>query len=140
MAIFFSYRLPNFRIRNSSEVKRWLHQAFRNEKKKLKRLNIIFCSDKELLKINRGFLKHDYLTDIITFQYSKKKSPVEGEIFISAERVKKNSEKFNTTFKNELHRVIIHGVLHLCGMKDGTSKEKSSVRKKEDFYLFKRNF
>ncbi len=140
MAIFFTYQLPGFRVKNSSAVKRWITRAFRKEKKALKQLNVVFCSDKFLLDINKKFLKHNFLTDIITFQYNKKNAPVEGEIFISAQRVRNNSGKFGTTQRDELHRVIIHGVLHLSGYSDKTSKAKSAIRKKEDFYLFQRNF
>lgn len=140
MAIFFSYQFQNFRVRNSTVLKRWLLRAFKNEKKNLKQLNIIFCSDKFLLDINKKFLKHNYFTDIITFQYHKRNEPVKGEIFISVERVKKNSEKFNTAFRDELHRVLIHGALHLCGRKDKSSKEKSIIRTMEDSYLSLRNF
>ncbi|MBK5284909.1 MAG: rRNA maturation RNase YbeY [Bacteroidia bacterium] len=140
MAVFFSYQFPNFRVRNSSAVKCWILKTFKNERKNLKQLNIVFCSDKFLLSINKKFLKHNYFTDIVTFYYHKKHEPVEGEIFISVERVKSNSIKFNTPFKDELNRVIIHGALHLCGYKDKSSKEKSTIRKKEDFYLLIRNF
>jgi probable rRNA maturation factor len=103
-------------------------------------LNVVFCSDKYLLGINKRFLKHNFFTDVITFQYNKKNAPIEGEIFISAQQVKSNSKKFSTTLKDELHRVIIHGVLHLCGYGDNTAKAKSAIRKKEDLYLFKRAF
>ena len=140
MAIFFSYQLSGFRVRNSSSVKRWLLKAFKSEKKKLKKLNIIFCSDKFLLGINKKFLKHNFLTDIITFQYNQKKSPVEGEIYISIERVKSNAEQFKHSFTDELHRVLIHGALHLCGYKDKTLKDKSTIRKGEEFYLSHRKF
>jgi rRNA maturation RNase YbeY len=139
-AISFTYLLPGFRVSNSSAVKRWMLSAFRKEKKSLKQLNVIFCSDKYLLDINKKFLRHNFFTDIITFRYSKKNAPIEGEIFISIETVKSNSKKFDTTFKNELHRVIIHGVLHLCGYLDNTSREKSVIGKKEDKYLFQCNF
>ena len=114
-------------------------KAFRSEKKKLKQLNIVFCSDKFLLDINKKFLGHDFLTDIITFHYNKKNSPVEGEIFISVERVKSNAKKFSTTFRDELHRVMIHGALHLCGYADKTSAAKSAMEKKENQYLLKRS-
>ena len=115
-------------------------QVFRREKNPLRQLNVVFCSDQFLLGINRKFLKHDFLTDVITFQYNKKNTPVEGEIFISAECVRSNSKKFGTTLRDELHRVIIHGVLHLCGYNDKMPKAKSAIRKKEDAYLFQRNF
>src|SRR5262245_15923455 len=101
--------------------------AFKEEKKSLKQLNVVFCSDKFLLDINKKFLKHNYLTDVITFQYNKKGAPVEGEIFISVERVKSNAKKFDNTFRDEFHRVLIHGVLHLCGYKDKTSKAKTTI-------------
>jgi probable rRNA maturation factor len=103
-------------------------------------LNVVFCSDKYLLDINKKFLKHNFFTDIITFQYNKKTAPIEGEIFISAEQVKSNSRKFKTALRDEMHRVIIHGVLHLCGYRDNTVKAKSTIRKKEDLYLFQRGF
>jgi rRNA maturation RNase YbeY len=139
-SIIFSYRLANFRVRNSRTVKQWLSNAITLEKKKLQRLNIIFCTDKELLRINRNFLKHDYFTDIITFQYNRKNTPLEAEIFISVNRVINNAEEFETKIKDELHRVMIHGVLHLCGYKDKTVKEKSAIRLRENIYLQKRNF
>ena len=139
-AIFFTYQVPRFRVRNSSPVKRWMLQAFRQEKKKLKQLNVVFCSDKFLLDINKKFLKHNFHTDVITFQYNKKNAPVEGEIFISVEMVMANSKKFNAAFKDELHRVMIHGALHLCGYSDKTSAAKSLMQKRENKHLLQRNF
>lgn len=115
-------------------------QAFRKEKKSLKQLNVIFCSDKFLLDINKKFLKHNFLTDVITFHYNKKNSPIEGEVFISVERVRSNAKKFNTLFRDELHRVIIHGALHLCGHSDKSSRAKSAMQRKENYYLLKRHF
>lgn len=115
-------------------------QAFRQEKEKLKQLNIVFCSDKFLLDINKKFLKHNFFTDVITFQYNKKNTPIEGEIFISVETVKANSKKFGTAFKDELHRVMIHGVLHLCGYSDKTSAAKSLMQKSENKHLLRSNF
>ncbi len=114
--------------------------AFTKEKQKLKQLNVVFCSDKYLLGINKKFLQHNFFTDIITFHYNQKRAPIEGEIFISVEAVKSNSKKFDVSFKDELHRVMIHGVLHLCGYLDHTAKAKSAIRKKEDFYLLQRHF
>jgi probable rRNA maturation factor len=139
-AIFFSYQLSDFRVQNASVVKRWMLSTFRKEKKKLKRLNVVFCADKYLLGINKKFLQHNFFTDIITFHYNKRNAPIEGEIFISVETVRSNAKKFGTTFKDELHRVMIHGVLHLCGYLDHTAKAKSAIRKKEDFYLLQRHF
>lgn len=117
-----------------------MQKAFRKEKKSLKQLNVVFCSDKFLLNINKKFLKHNFLTDVITFQYNKKNTPVEGEIFISVERVRSNAKKFSVTLRDELHRVIIHGALHLCGYNDKTRSAKSIVRKREGRYLLQRNF
>jgi rRNA maturation RNase YbeY len=121
-------------------VKRWLQQAFRKEKKKLGQLNVVFCSDKYLLGVNKEFLNHTFLTDVITFHYNKKNAPVEGEIFISMERVRGNAEKFGASFRDELHRVIIHGVLHLSGYSDKTSSAKSTMQQAENYYLLKRDF
>jgi len=97
-------------------------------------LNYIFCSDTYLHKINLEYLKHDTLTDIITFDYSEKKQ-ISGDIFISIDRIKENAPKFNQSTDIELNRVLIHGVLHLLGYKDKTPKEKETMRAKEDFYL-----
>jgi len=97
-------------------------------------LNYIFCSDTYLHKINLEYLKHDTLTDIITFDYSEKKQ-ISGDIFISIDRIKENALKFNQSTDIELNRVLIHGVLHLLGYKDKTPKEKETMRAKEDFYL-----
>jgi rRNA maturation RNase YbeY len=96
----------------------------------------IFTSDKRLLEINRQFLQHDYYTDIITFDLSDSKS-TKAEVYISIDRVKENTRIHGTSFKSELHRVIFHGVLHLCGYKDKTKKEKEEMRGMEAFYLMK---
>jgi|SRR5436853_4081680 len=138
--IYFTYQVPGFRVQKASAVKRWMLSTFKKEKKPLEQLNVVFCSDKFLLGINKKFLKHNSLTDVITFHYNKKDAPVEGEIFISVERVKNNSKKFNASFRDELHRVIIHGVLHLCGYSDKTPRAKSAIRRKEDSRLLQRNF
>lgn len=100
-------------------------------------LTYIFCSDEYLLGINRQFLRHDYYTDIISFNLAAKKAPVEGEIYISLDRVKDNARQLKLPFKQELHRVIFHGALHLCGYKDKLRKDITLMRKMEDFYLKK---
>lgn len=97
-------------------------------------LDYIFCSDAYLLKINQQYLRHNDYTDIITFELSAT-SQTEGEIYISVDRVKDNAMKFETTFSHELHRVIFHGALHLCGYKDKKKQEVLLIRKKEDEYL-----
>jgi rRNA maturation RNase YbeY len=94
----------------------------------------VFCSDRELLKINRTFLKHDFYTDIITFDLSESKT-IQGEIYISVDRVRDNARKLETTFNSELHRVIFHGALHLCGYKDKDKQSRLKMRVREEYYL-----
>ena len=122
-------------IQNRSNLKLFITSIFKKEKIQVKELNIIFCSDEYLLKINRDYLQHDYLTDIITFEISNDDNGKTAEIYISIESVKKNSIDYQSTMKNELHRVIFHGVLHLCGYKDKTKKDIALMRSKEDKYL-----
>jgi probable rRNA maturation factor len=122
-------------LRNRVPLKIFLIYLFKNEKTALSSLQYIFCSDEELRIINRDFLQHDYLTDIITFPLSEKNSAIEGEIHISLERIKENARDYGETYNKELHRVIFHGALHLCGYKDKSRKDSVLMRKKEDFYL-----
>lgn len=107
---------------------------FRKEKTTLKSLNYIFCSDKRLLEINRQFLKHDFLTDIISFDLGED-GRVEGEIYVSIDRVRDNSKKLDVSFRSELHRVIFHGALHLCGYVDKGVLERKIMRDKENLYI-----
>ena len=107
----------------------------REEGKQFESLDYIFCSDEYLLEINQTYLKHDDLTDIITFNLSDGGGILKGEIYISVERVLDNSILFNTTFRDELARVVFHGALHLCGYEDKGKKEQVEMRKKEDYYL-----
>ncbi len=97
-------------------------------------LNYVFCSDKRLLEINRKFLNHNYYTDIISFDLALK-TGVEGEVYISTDRVRKNASTLGLPFKSEIHRVIFHGVLHLCGYKDQTKKDQLQMRQEEDCLL-----
>lgn len=110
-----------------------------NEIKELGNLSIILCSDNYLLKINREYLKHDYYTDIITFNYVEG-NRISGDLFISIERIKENSVEYNTTLIKELYRVMFHGVLHLIGYNDKTADEKKVMREKEDYYLSEVDF
>ena len=105
------------------------------ENKILEKLTYIFCSDNYLLNINKKFLFHNTNTDIITFDLSDSKKIIKGEIYISVDRVKENTIRYNTTFTDEFLRVIFHGALHLCGFQDKKDSEKQLMRKKEDFYL-----
>lgn len=127
-----------FELNNQDKIINWIEQTTDNEGFKLGEINYIFCSDDYLLEKNIEFLNHDTLTDIISFDYTMGKL-VSGDIFISIDRVKENATLFNTTFENELHRVMIHGILHFCKYKDKSAEEKKIMRTKEEFYLSKFN-
>ncbi|MCC6583708.1 MAG: rRNA maturation RNase YbeY [Chitinophagales bacterium] len=120
----------------TTELKSWLKTIAAKEKFSIKELNYIFMSDEALLKINIEYLNHDTYTDIITFDNSDASTgsagKIESDIFISLERVEANAATFNTTFENELHRVLAHGLLHLCGYKDKTKKDAALMRQKEE--------
>lgn len=124
----------DFHLVNEKQIIKWLQNTIKNEGRTVSELSYIFCTDDYLHKMNLEFLNHDTYTDIITFDYTEG-SVVGGDIFISIDRVKENALKFKTEFLNELSRVIVHGVLHLVGYKDKTTKEKELMRSKEDFYL-----
>ncbi len=115
-------------------IKKHIKQLIINEIKELGEISIIFCSDKYLLDVNVNYLKHNYYTDIITFNYVNGEI-ISGDLFISLDRVKENAIKFNTILIKELYRVIFHGLLHLIGYNDKTEKEKGLMREKEDFYI-----
>ena len=134
MINFFTENI-DFKLEKPLKTKKWLKNAIENESLELSELNFIFCDDEYLLKMNIDYLKYDTLTDIITFDNSEEDNIVEGDIFISINRVKENAHLFGITFENELHRVLIHGVLHLCGHGDKTSEEKANMRKLESYYL-----
>jgi len=119
---------------NSSELSKWIKSAVSSLGYLVGDLNVIFCSDEHLKEINIKYLNHDYYTDIITFDYSEKKL-INGDLFISTDRIKENSSINKVKFIVELYRVIIHGVLHLCGFNDKTSAEKKVIREKEDYFL-----
>ena len=131
MAIYFLNEDVPLKLKDKSNLKRWIESVIDLEKKKPGLIQFIFCSDKSLLIKNKTFLSHNSLTDIITFDYSTEKS-ISGEIYISLDRVKENALKFNCKEEEELRRVIIHGVLHLCGYKDKSEKQKIQMRSKEN--------
>lgn len=122
-------------LRQRTQLKDFIRSLFKREGCPLRSLNYIFCSDERLLEINRQYLQHDYYTDIITFELSAPGEPVEGEIYISIDRVRENARLVNDTLKRELLRVIFHGALHLCGYRDKSKKEQALMRNKEDYYL-----
>lgn len=132
VCFFFEYK--KFSLKDRSRLKTFINSLFLKEGQKLLSLNYVFCSDKKLLEINRQFLRHDYFTDIISFDLSGDIG-IEGEIYISIDRVRDNAKKLDIPFKLELHRVIFHGALHLCGYKDKSKSEQRKMRDKEDLYL-----
>jgi rRNA maturation RNase YbeY len=124
-------------LTNRNTLKRFLKYITKKENTIIKDLNIIFCSDEYLLDINRSYLNHDYKTDIITFEISNDKEGKTAELYISVDSVFKNSIDYQSTKKNEIHRVIFHGVLHLCGYKDKSKADLALMRSKEEEYLKK---
>jgi rRNA maturation RNase YbeY len=125
----------DFKIQQKQKLKTWLKGVIVSEGFMPGDLNYVFCSDDYLLKINVEYLEHDYLTDIITFDNSEEKELIEGDIFISIDRVKDNAKTFQVTDDYELKRVMVHGVLHLCGYPDKTADEEKLMRAKENHYL-----
>lgn len=121
----------NFKLEQEEKIASWLEKIILSEDREPGEIDIVFCDDEYLLKINRDFLNHDTYTDIIGFDYSVGKL-LQGEIYISTERVKENAEKYDISFENELRRVMAHGILHFCGYKDKTEEESQEMRAKED--------
>jgi rRNA maturation RNase YbeY len=128
----------SFILKNKKKLKEWILESVEEEGKSLNFISFNFCSDNYILELNKSALSHNYYTDIITFELNEKNESIEGDIYISIDRVKDNAKLLNETFLNELNRVIIHGVLHLCGYKDKSSKESKMMREKENYYLKKR--
>ena len=136
--IQFFFEKP-FNFLNRKALKAWLNSVIHDEGKFVGDINYIFCDDDGLLERNIKYLKHNTLTDIISFDYSEQ-GVVSGDIFISVDRVKENAKELGIVFSNELHRVMVHGVLHFCGYKDKTQAQKLEMRKKEDYCLSLRTF
>lgn len=136
---FFSEDI-SFTFPEKLVVRSWINETIRSENYKLGELNFIFCSDEYLLKINQEYLNHGTYTDIVTFDNSETPGTIVGDIFISIDRIRENAEKFKVTPRDELHRVVIHGTLHLLGYTDKNKKSKSLMTEKEDEYLSKRSF
>ena len=132
--IIFHSEDIDFSLPNATLVFDWIKKSIQSEDKDLQQLNFIFCSDKYLHQINVEYLNHDTYTDVITFPYAEGKN-IEGDIFISIDRIRENAEQFKVSFEDELHRVMIHGTLHLMGYFDKTPEEKTLMTKKENEYL-----
>lgn len=120
--------IPNVDI---EKIDRWLREVADSHQRRIGNLNYLFCDDEEILRVNREFLHHDYFTDIITFDYSYKHT-VSGDIFISLDTVKSNAEQLDVDYSTELLRVIVHGLLHLCGIDDKAPGEREIMEKNED--------
>lgn len=128
----------SYDLNKEDEVIQWLKDVIEAEKKGLDAITYIFCSDDYLLSINETYLKHDDYTDIITFPYNA--DPIEGDVFISVERAKENAVKFNVSETEEIHRLLVHGLLHLLGYEDKSPESKKKMTELEDHYLTKRTF
>lgn len=129
----------NYNLKGKTSIKKWITETIISEGYELNELNFIFCSDEYLLRVNQDFLKHDYYTDVITFDNSEELKTIFGDIFISIDRVKDNAKENNASTLDELCRIMIHGTLHLLGYKDKTKKAKIEMTEKEDFYLERRS-
>jgi probable rRNA maturation factor len=121
-------------VKHKTALRKWVNTTIKKEGFVLGEISYNFCSDNTLLEINKQHLNHDFYTDIITFDLNESNYII-GDIYISTERVKENAKTQQTTYTNELHRVLVHGILHLCGYKDKTKKEATTMREKEDYYL-----
>ncbi|HML58566.1 MAG TPA: rRNA maturation RNase YbeY [Ferruginibacter sp.] len=132
--IQFNYQTP-VRIRHIRLLKSFLQDIIRSEKYTPGPLSFVFCTDDFLLQINQQYLNHHDYTDIITFNLSEEKGTVSGEMYISIDRIKDNAKRFKVPASTELHRVMFHGILHLCGYNDKTNKQVVQMREREDHYL-----
>lgn len=139
MAVTFTTETKGFKLTERTALKAWIQRIAADHKKKCGNIHYVFVSDDRLLQMNIEFLDHSTYTDIITFDYSEGEV-IHGDIFISTDRVKDNAHKFKSEFKDELHRVMIHGVLHLCGFKDKSKKDAEMMRREENRSLSKRPF
>jgi len=134
MPITFQVEKIKFNLKKKITIKLWIAKVLQLEKKQVGQINFLFTNDEKILKKNIQFLKHNTYTDIITFNYCKDKI-INGDIIISIDRVKENAEKFKSDFEEELKRVLIHGVLHLCGYNDKKTADTELMRKKENWAL-----
>lgn len=131
MAIYFSTENIDFHLPHPEKVKNWITRVVKSQGKRVGEINYLFCDDAYLINVNRTYLNHDTYTDIITFDYVAG-NIISGDIMISVDRVVENAQLFNTSFEHELHRVIIHGVLHLLGQGDKSEAESKEMRKREE--------
>lgn len=133
--VLFTFEKVAIEAFNEHLARTWIESVIKNEGQAAGIIQFIFCTDNRLLKINQDYLNHNTLTDIITFNYNDEYDGVSGDIFISIDRVRENAEKYKEDFANELHRVIIHGILHLLGYDDQDNRSRTVMRQKENYYL-----
>ncbi len=133
--IHFFEEAISFKLQHPATIAEWLTSIAGQEDFEIEEINYIFCSDDYLLKINKEYLNHDYYTDIITFDHSSQSRHITSDIFISIDRVQENAHDLSIPFEQELHRVMVHGLLHLLGFGDSTEDEKILMRRKEDTCL-----
>ncbi len=136
MVKFYEHNVSS-KLKDRRKLSAFLDKMVSSYLKKIEKIQLtyVFCDDEYLLEINKQFLNHDTFTDIVTFDLSGNKSELVGEIYISVDRIAENAEKFSTTYQNELHRVIFHGALHLCGFKDKAKDDITKMRNKENACL-----
>ena len=137
--IWFHCEEVNYRIRHKKAIRNWLIATANKEGSQVGALNFIYCSDSYLLEMNQQYLDHDTFTDVITFDYTDQ-GVVSGDIFISLDRIIENAKSNKVSLQKELHRVMVHGLLHLLGYKDKTKAQKNTMRSKEDYYLSLQTF
>lgn len=130
----------DFKPKQKGKIRDWVKATAQSEGRATGELNFVFCSDAYLLTINKQYLNHHTLTDIITFDNAEQKHVLSGDVFISIDRVRDNATTYGVSEKDELHRVIIHGILHLCGYRDKSASDQEVMREREDFYLARREF
>ncbi len=134
--IYFATEDTKYRVRNKKLLRNWLNKAVFVERTiNILFVNFIICSDEKILYINNKYLNHNYHTDIITFQYSEPNFPIEADIYIGIDTVKLNAQQYGVYLEQELHRVMVHGILHTLGYNDKTDREKAIMHSKEDAYL-----
>lgn len=139
--ILFFAEDTDFVLKQKQKVREWIYATIKAEGfRRVGELSFVFCSDAYLLEINKQYLNHDTYTDIVTFDSSEEEDEISGDIFISIERIQENAAKFAVAERDELHRVIAHGVLHLCGYYDKKKEDKTLMTEKENFYLSTRSF
>jgi len=136
LSIHFHNEECRFTYSRGEDTENWLRKTIAEERKEEGDINIIFTDNNNILQLNKTYLSHNYFTDVIAFQYHEGVK-ITGDIYISIDTVKENARRYHSTFWDELHRVMIHGLLHLIGYNDKTAKEKKEMREKESFYLAK---